>query len=256
MRFLSVIAGLFAWSASLSAFGQVAIPSRSLQPPPSGSKPELAMSAVKTELVKFDLDFAGGTPRELVRAIEQASGQPLNIVIPIGAAETPLPPLKMKGVTVPELFIALGRASEQTGSSRSRAYGSRNTVENEFLVYTFQTADNPQTDDSVWFFTSRSNEASKSVRFWQLAPYLADYTVDDITTAIQTGYKMLGDAPPSINFHKDTKLLIAVGDQNKLALIDAVLAQLPPSGKSTGDAPGKGTPGAAPGPVPGPKANP
>jgi len=60
-------------------------------------------------------------------------------------------------------------------------------------------------------------------------------TVDDITTAIQTGWKMLGDEEaPTINFHKDTKLLIAVGEPNKLETIDAVLNALDSSksGKS------------------------
>ena len=41
--------------------------------------------------------------------------------------------------------------------------------------------------------------------------------MDDITTAIETGYKMLGEPAPVINFHKDTKLLIAVGELARLA---------------------------------------
>jgi len=49
-------------------------------------------------------------------------------------------------------------------------------------------------------------------------------SVDDITTAIETGWKMLGEtSPPTISFHKDTKLLIAVGEPSKLETIDAVL---------------------------------
>ncbi len=51
--------------------------------------------------------------------------------------------------------------------------------------------------------------------------------MDDITTAIQTGWEMQGDAsPPRISFHKDTKLLIAVGKPDKLQIIDAVLSAL------------------------------
>ena len=38
---------------------------------------------------------------------------------------------------------------------------------------------------------------------------------------------MLGEkTPPTMSFHKETKLLIAVGDQGKLQLIDTVLEQL------------------------------
>jgi len=68
--------------------------------------------------------------------------------------------------------------------------------------------------------------------------------VDDITTAIQTGWKMMGyreklagfvpgnNDAPTISFHPQTKLLIAVGDPAKLETIDAVLqalAAMPPA---------------------------
>ncbi|PYK59482.1 MAG: hypothetical protein DME21_13110 [Verrucomicrobia bacterium] len=46
-------------------------------------------------LVQFDLNFPGGTPRQLVEAIEKASGKPLNAVIPDEDADLHLPPLKM-----------------------------------------------------------------------------------------------------------------------------------------------------------------
>ena len=49
-------------------------------------------------------------------------------------------------------------------------------------------------------------------------------------TAIQTSWKMLGDKDtPNISFHKDTKLLIAVGEPAKLETIDAVLKALQPA---------------------------
>jgi len=101
---------------------------------------------------------------------------------------------------------------------------------------------NVPTDDSIWCFFANhppkppSDAELKSCRFYSLAPYLdRGLTVEDITTAIQTGWKMMGYAdnransgnePPKISFHKETKLLIAVGDPNKLATIDAVLKAL------------------------------
>jgi hypothetical protein len=65
-------------------------------------------------------------------------------------------------------------------------------------------------------------------RFYQLSPYLDEgYKVEDITTAIETGWKMLGETNlPKLSYHKDTKLLIAVGEPNQLALIDDALRQL------------------------------
>jgi hypothetical protein len=51
--------------------------------------------------------------------------------------------------------------------------------------------------------------------------------VDDITTAVRTGWNMLGETnAPELNFHEDTKLLIAVGPLDKLQLIDEVLSEL------------------------------
>jgi hypothetical protein len=53
---------------------------------------------------------------------------------------------------------------------------------------------------------------------------------------------MLGDKEtPTISFHKETKLLIAVGEASKLDTIDAVLRALePPSPSPSGRRPGGG----------------
>jgi hypothetical protein len=61
-----------------------------------------------------------------------------------------------------------------------------------------------------------------------LSPYLdAGYKVEDITTAIKTAWDMLGIAQgPEMKYHKDTKLLIAVGEADKLQMIDEALGQL------------------------------
>jgi hypothetical protein len=235
---LVAVAGLSAWALSPTAVGQQN-PGSTGQSDFQARLKEVVQKASMPApeappLTRFDLNFPGGTPEELAQAIEKASGKPLNLVIPLGAADTPLPPLKMRGVTVPELFNALQAASQNTSASIPRQYGARQASRLETIWYVFQTADKPPTDSSVWYFSSQRQEESKAARFWQLGPYLEDYTVDDITTAIQTGYKMLGDSPPAINFHQDTKLLIAVGEQGKLALIDAVLEQLAPKGPPAG----------------------
>src|SRR5438552_19147364 len=58
-------------------------------------------------LVKFDLDFRGGTPKELAAAMQEASGRPLNVIVPQEFAEAKLPALKMKNVDVQQLVDAL-----------------------------------------------------------------------------------------------------------------------------------------------------
>ena len=177
-------------------------------------------------LVKFDMDFPGGTPRRLVEAIEKASGRSLNAIIPDEHADLKLPPLKMKSVTVPELFNALFDSSMR---QVHQVVGGNMMTTTYNTSYGFRTGGRP-TDNSIWNFyyeKPMSIEQPKACRFYQLAPYLENYKVDDITTAIQTGWKMLGETnPPTISFHKDTKLLIAVGEEAKLRLIDSVLSQL------------------------------
>jgi hypothetical protein len=51
--------------------------------------------APEPSLTKFDLDFPGGTPKELVAAIQKAMGRPLNAIIPEDLSGTKLPALKM-----------------------------------------------------------------------------------------------------------------------------------------------------------------
>jgi len=159
-------------------------------------------------LAKFDLDFPGGTPGELVAAIQKAMGRPLNAIVPSDYASLKLPSLKMKGVDVAQLFQAL----EQANQTNTAMFGFK----------TMGTV----SDDSVWFFYFRG--AAKTSKFYLLTPYLDHgLTVDDITTAIQTGWKMAGISPtPALSFHKETKLLIAVGDGYQLQTIDQVLGAL------------------------------
>jgi hypothetical protein len=197
-------------------------------------------------LPRFDLDFPGGRPEQLVSAIEKASGKPLNAIIPTEHQNVELPPLKMKGVNVAELFEALGKAtlkkvSFATGTYFSGVNGqSSKQYQGGVIGYGFQTVGTPR-EDSIWYFFYEApgypilgeNEAASTCRFYQLEPYLQKYKVEDITTAIETGWKMMGQGKPvKISFHKDTKLLIAVGDPEKLKMIDSVLEQLKPQAEN------------------------
>ena len=199
-------------------FGQ---PQPASKQPTPGLTQAILNSRPGPELTRFDLNFPGGTPNALVEAIEKASGKPLNAIIPDEHANTLLPALKMNAVTVPQLFAALGEASRKIVTFKN--HGVQETS------YAFRTQPQP-TDDSIWHFyfvQSNSPQESKVCQFFQLAPYLDTYKIEDITTAIETGWKMLGETePPEIKFHKDTKLLIAVGEPSKLVLIQSVLTQL------------------------------
>ena len=208
-------------------------------------------------LPRFNLDFPGGDPGNLVQAIQRASGHPLNAIIPNEYASLHIPPLKMNSVTVPELFAALQRASvkqvtQVTGTYFAGVNQSTSQYQTVQTSYGFETIGNPR-EDSIWYFfrsappTPADAPPAQDCRFFNLGPYLEYYKVEDITTAIESGWDMLGAGRdferPQVSFHKDTKLLIAVGDPAKLRLIDSVLEQLrdyrppkPPAPAKSGDA--------------------
>jgi len=229
---------LLALNLAPVAFGQPnEIPAASPVPPSSNYQQRFQAAILRAgqsqTLTKFNLDFSGGTPKELVAAIEKAMGKPLNVVIPKEDAGVQIPPLKMNDIVVPQLFAALGAASYRTvtgrfGNMPPGSFATQNTS------YGFNTTDSPVTDTAIWYFHSDKPSPSsvaappKTCRFYLLEPYFKHgFTVDDITTAIQTGWKMLGDtSPPEISYHKETKLLIAVGEPDKLQVIENVLSAL------------------------------
>jgi len=200
-------------------------------PSPSMSPPEgYILVKATNSLPKFDLDFHGGTPKDLVKAIEKETDKPLNAIIPDDCAD-----LKA------QLFEVLIQASRKTQrytviDPRERSIGGNGSdVYVNDSRYGFSTVGVP-TESSIWYFYwDRGSQfapwqilSSTVCKFYQLEPYLnAGYTVEDITTAVETGWKMLGvTKQPEITYHKDTKVLIAVGDEDKVVLIGDVLKQL------------------------------
>jgi hypothetical protein len=185
----------------------------------------------RAALTKFNLDFPGGTPKELVAAIEQAMGKPLNVIINKEDEKIMIPPLKMSDVFVPQLFTALEVASRQMQDVGVPGFNSYQHIQTSFG---FKTADDIS-DTSVWYFHVEKPSLPPAVvtqkicQYYSLAPYLdRGFTVDDITTAIQTGWKMSGDAvTPELNYHKETKMLIAYGEPSKLQAVGQVLQTLP-----------------------------
>jgi hypothetical protein len=196
--------------------------------------------AVTNTLPRFNLEFPGGTPRELVKAIEKATDKPLSVIIPEENLDLKIPALSVKNVTVADLFAVLKQSSMKPERFilRNPLQPDHPDVFGYVSSYTFQTEGQP-TEDSIWYFhwdrgdkhqpREGWNVVSSTVcRFYQLDPYLgAGYSVEDITTAVETGWKMLGVVkPPAITYHKDTKVLIAVGEDDKVDLIGELLKQL------------------------------
>ena len=194
----------------------------------------LSNAGQQAPLTQFSLDFPGGPPDLLVKAIEKATGKPLNVIIRPEDEQQELPPLKMNDVNIPQLFAALGQASRKSIAVVNSGFG--NSYSTFVSGYGFETQP-PVTDNSIWYFHVDKptmppvNSNDKDIRLYSLDIYLRrGFTVDDITTAIQTGWKMAGISnAPELNYHKETKLLIAYGDPRDLNLIGMVLQSLPNS---------------------------
>ncbi len=214
---IALLAGLLAIGNALAQ--DKTATSATDRPPPS---------AVLTE---FNLDFKGGHPKDLVAAIQNATGKTLNVLIPDNAADVNLPALKMKNVNAVQLFKALDEASRKAEFIKNPdgSYSSYNSG------YGFRADGANYSDNTIWYFyVIKPNIPPRTqiCRFYALGPYLEwGISIDDITTAIKTGAKMLGENDePTMSFHKDTRLLIAVGEPGKLEIIDSVLTALrPPS---------------------------
>ncbi|HEX3856151.1 MAG TPA: hypothetical protein VHY30_02510 [Verrucomicrobiae bacterium] len=204
--------------------------------PPAMSPPDgYVLVKVTNSLTKFDLDFPGGTPKDLVKAVEKAIGKPLNTVIPDDCADLKIPAVSVKNITVAQLFEALRLGSKITYRYDVIEPFIWNAQYNERTsTYGFQTEGVPN-ENSIWFFIKEGDDpgsfkivATTVCKFYQLSPYLeAGYKVEDITTAVETAWKMFGVTnPPTMSYHKDTKVLIAVGASDKVNLIGDVLKQL------------------------------
>lgn len=201
--------------------------------PPANQTGRYVWVRVTNSLPKFDLKFPGGTPEQLVKAIEKATDKPLNTVIPDDCRDLKIPPFSVRDVTVAQLFEALYRASITSGH-----YLYQNADSNAAYLaltnsYGFRTDGMPN-ENSIWYFYWNNEATPQKVisatvcQFYQLSPYLqAGYSVDDITTGVETAWKMLGvTEPPALSYHKETKVLIAVGEKYYVNLIGDVLKQL------------------------------
>lgn len=242
-----------------------------IPPLPTPALPPTADPAARNqsdELV-FDLDFTGGTPAGLVAAIQRAWGTAPNVIIPSELAATELPPLKLRQVTLPDLFAALELANRRqvshvtTGSDDGRKYWQTSQE-----TAGFRTADRPPRFDSIWYFyVDKSNPnpnqlpsvlpvSNEEVRVLNLSPYLRGaLTVDDITTAIRVACEMLPDGgQPKLTFHKETNLLLTRGRPDQLELVERVLSQLDTSAADHAANPYLGIPH-RPQPAPGAGAN-
>ncbi|AHF94169.1 hypothetical protein OPIT5_07315 [Opitutaceae bacterium TAV5] len=175
--------------------------------------PLAAESAAK----RYDLEFPGGTPAQLVAAIRKASEGPCNLIIAPDVAELAIPPLSLGSTTTPRLLRSLA----QILSSSNRA-----TLFCEDRAY--------QDEAAVWVMVQdQNNRPSTSLRCQarNIDFLLIGYSVDEITNALSTAWKLQGNELPRFVYDKATTLLLVSGTDRQLGLMDEVLTQMNDSAK-------------------------
>lgn len=184
---------------------------------PSAPRPEEAFPPLPV----YNLNFPGGTPGQLVTAMTAASGKPVNLVIAEELANVRIPPVQVNQVTTPMLLGALNFEG-----SRLTDNGQR--LENYHTDFQIAAGSNPRDPNAIWCLRSSDFRTGIVARFYLLSKYLeAGLSVDDITTAIQTAWKMTGaEDLPKLSYHKETNLLIVVGPTPEIPIVESVLREL------------------------------
>jgi hypothetical protein len=188
------------------------------------------------ELPKFDLEYPGGPVDAFVMTLQHALKKVdetffINIIVPTEFERTQLPPLRMRNVDVLQLFKALELASQKMIAYNTGGIDAYNRSIQQAVStrYGFTTT-GPITRNSIWYFFAEEpprTTPTKMVRYFQLGPYLTQFTMDDIGSAIEAGLNMIAEKHTTkLNFHQDTKLLIAAGPADQLEMINTMLREL------------------------------
>jgi hypothetical protein len=159
---------------------------------------------------KFDLSFPGGTPDELAVAMRKAGekswkiGFALNVLVPSELKDVRIPPMELRSVDFVTVFQSLNRLLGNTMQWISIGPGE------------------------VWvLYRPPDNRKTKAFYVGNL---LRKFKVDDITTAVQTTWRMAAkDAAalkPELKYHQDTQLLIALASSAQLETAGEVFTQL------------------------------
>lgn len=149
----------------------------------------------------FDLAFPGGPPAKLVEALEKASGQKLNVLLPPNLSTSAIPRMELRSVNVTTVFNSL----------------------NQVLVLDENLRWFPV--DNVWILQSGTDRRNSQVFY--VGHLLSKFKIDDITTAIQTTWKLAGkESKTELKYHQDTQLLIALANKPQLETVTEVLREL------------------------------
>jgi hypothetical protein len=163
------------------------------------------------ELPTFNIDFPGGNPEELIQQVTKASGTRPNVVIPSYIANVPIPKFKLQNVNTRQVFEALNMVPDEKGA----------------VIVRWISEGEKWGPNRVWTLVKAPARQRETCQVVFIGNLLESFQLEDINAAIRTSWEMLGkSSTPSLKFHKETRLLIAKGDEEELKLALEVLKSL------------------------------
>jgi D-ribose pyranose/furanose isomerase RbsD len=194
--------------------------------PATATPPNSTFNQIPEPNKRFDLNVAEGTLlADVFKQVAIASGTPINIIYADKEVrKTPVPELSLHQVTVETLIEALAQSCvTPQGITFSLS---------EISDAVFLAQSSPQHLRAVSAPPVAQALASQSrVAFHRLTSLLADGSLkpEDIITAIRAGWAAASGKEPSaeaLTLHKETDLLIASGEPERLAVVADVLKEL------------------------------
>jgi hypothetical protein len=201
---------------ALSSFGV-----RAAQPA-SGELEKQVAEAVKTArsqmpapATTFSIDFPGGTIRHFLNAVSKIDGVSVNIIADeADDLTTPLPAFSLRNTNAQTVLQVLMRLLEARGFSLTPVGMEANSVS---AVLARKKPSPPQRSSPSQFES------------FQLAPYLADQSIDDIVGAIHAAWELdpQHDANAlKLKFHPATSILLVSGPGEGLSTAAKIISQL------------------------------
>lgn len=166
----------------------------------------------------------------------------VNFIVPENARSASVPRLVLRNVTLRDILDAMELVSEK--HIRWFVPGTEPIAVDQTGLPIIPRATNSQGNLVTFIFTAPHDTVETRppspyvCRVFSLAPYLANRSEKDMTVAVQSLYSALETAwemlkkydrdvrTPTLKIHDGTKLLIAVGRDRELAVIEQVIKQL------------------------------
>jgi hypothetical protein len=176
----------------------------------AASDPSPAPSRREAGLV--NVDFRGGTIADLVAAINSSGQNYFNVIGESADLAAPLPPFALRNADAYALAGALKELVKHRGLTIESNGG--NPTSAVFVLTKLRTtrSEPPLTFHSV-----------------QLAPYLHDQTIEDITSAIRTAWELDPENDPKsmqLKFHPPTSILLVSGSGKAINVVMTIIAAL------------------------------